>query len=242
MVYFDDSHLPKFEGIFYRFYSNELPNSSHKYIIKDTEDEVVIRENKNILQQHLPVEKISLTKQIHSNKVLIENGRLEHQLEGDGLVTKESNIALLVQTADCIPILFADLEGRIIAAAHSGWKGAIGGIITNTMGEMIKLGAENIIAILGPYIKQDDYEVGEEFYQNFLSQNKNYAIFFLRLDNKIYFDLGAFVKYHLKELGVKQIYDIGINTYRNGRCFSYRRFTQGKTKQYGSLISAIALI
>ena len=87
-----------------------------------------------------------------------------------------------VLTADCAPVLFADPEARVVAAAHAGWRGAIGGVIEATLATMEKLGArrERVRAAVGPCIGQSVYEVGPEFEQEFLQLDAANARFFSR--------------------------------------------------------------
>jgi hypothetical protein len=90
-------------------------------------------------------------------------------------VTATPGIALGVLAADCGPILFADAENRVIGAAHAGWKGALTGVLENTIDAMEKLGARRdaIVACLGPSISRQSYEVGPEFVERFVSQNED---------------------------------------------------------------------
>ena len=80
--------------------------------------------------------------------IIIDNGNIEnakHPVSGykaDGIVTKKKNILLGILTADCAPILMADCNAGVIGACHAGWKGAISGIIENTLLEMCKIGAK----------------------------------------------------------------------------------------------------
>ncbi|MEN0000414.1 MAG: polyphenol oxidase family protein, partial [Pseudomonadota bacterium] len=105
--------------------------------------------------------------QIHSPDVVTvtQGTDLQARPNADALVTAAPKIALSIQTADCGPVLFADQQAGIIGAAHAGWKGAVSGILENTIAAMQALGAKrkNIIAVLGPTISQANYEVGPEF-------------------------------------------------------------------------------
>ncbi len=90
--------------------------------------------------------------------------------EGDALLTDEPGILLAVRSADCVPILVADPNGKAVAAIHAGWKGMLGGIVEKTVGEMRRLfglrpGA--LIAAIGPSIRDCCYEVGEELHSSF---------------------------------------------------------------------------
>lgn len=102
--------------------------------------------------------------------------------EADAMATNQPNLLLGILTADCGPVLFADEQAGVIGAAHAGWKGAVGGVLENTLQAMESLGANrsNITAILGPCIHQASYEVSEEFLTPFLKQDQGNEQFFTR--------------------------------------------------------------
>ena len=112
--------------------------------------------------------KLILIKQTHSSKVIrINKTNLNKNLEADGMITSLNNIVLGVLTADCAPILFYDPVRKVIACAHAGWRGALNGVIKNTVEQFNKLNCnkEDIIAAVGPCIEQKNYEVGLDFYE-----------------------------------------------------------------------------
>jgi polyphenol oxidase len=95
---------------------------------------------------------------------------------GDALFTRETGVLLAVQTADCIPILFADTRTRAVAAVHSGWRGTLSRIAEKTLGRMrMEFGSrpEDVIAALGPGIGGCCYEVGHEVAKEFAGQFPN---------------------------------------------------------------------
>jgi YfiH family protein len=97
-------------------------------------------------------------------------------LQGDALITREPGVLLVVQTADCIPILLADPKRRAIAAIHSGWRGTVRRIAAKALGRMqMEFGTkpEDVIAALGPGIGQSCYEVGTEVAAEFHAQFPN---------------------------------------------------------------------
>ena len=147
--------------------------------------------------------------------------------------------------ADCGPILFADRENGVIGAAHAGWKGALTGVLENTIEAMISLGAarENITAVLGPSIGPASYEVGPEFVERFLSYDPSYEAFFTPSSNAGHsmFDLPSLTIKRLTAAGVRA-QSLGLDTYPDAeRFYSYRRTTHAKEPDYGRQISAIAL-
>ena len=117
-------------------------------------------------------------RQIHSDivhKVDSTNGA-DAAPQGDALITREPGVLLVVQTADCIPILLADPKRRAIAAIHSGWRGTVRRIAAKALGRMqMEFGTkpEDVIAALGPGIGQSCYEVGTEVAAEFQAQFPN---------------------------------------------------------------------
>jgi len=96
--------------------------------------------------------------------------------QGDALITREPGVLLVVQTADCVPILLADPKRRAIAAIHSGWRGTVRRIAAKALGRMqMEFGTkpEDVIAALGPGIGQSCYEVGSEVAAEFQAQFPN---------------------------------------------------------------------
>ncbi|SFT59415.1 conserved hypothetical protein [Pseudovibrio denitrificans] len=186
--------------------------------------------------------------QIHSTKVLSVSGPFaeEDDKRADALVTNTPGVAIGILTADCGPILFVDPDKGVIGAAHSGWKGAVDGILPNTVKAMQQLGADpaNITAVMGPMISQQAYEVGPEFALRFLEQSKDNQRFFVPSEKPLHsmFDLPAFIKAQLDQLGLKEVIDLKLCTYADAdRFFSYRRTTHNKEPDYGRQISTIML-
>ena len=184
--------------------------------------------------------------QIHSDKVHVVTAQnATERPEADALVTAEKGVGLSVLAADCAPILFADANAGVIGAAHSGWKGAVGGVISETVDAMVKLGAkrEDIKASIGPCISQRNYEVGPEFFEQFMDEDPDFTRFFTNGSADRYlFDLPGFCLHQLRETGLAEAHWIGHCTYLDeNRFFSYRRTTHRKEADYGRLISAIIL-
>ena len=96
--------------------------------------------------------------QKHTNKVIyFENeSSVKNKLTGDAIVSKVKNVGIGILTADCAPIFFYDPKKKIIGCAHAGWKGALNGIIKNTVKKFNELNSNNndLIAVVGPCIKK----------------------------------------------------------------------------------------
>jgi YfiH family protein len=168
------------------------------------------------------------------------------------MVTRQRNIALGILTADCCPVLFADPETGIIGAAHAGWRGALAGVIPNTVKAMVQIGAKlsSIRAGIGPTIQQASYEVGAEVRDAFVSASGANSKFFIpaKRDGFWMFDLPGYAAQSLRNAGVTLYENLGRDTYppANG-FFSYRRRTHEAAKtgetapDYGRQLSTIIL-
>lgn len=163
----------------------------------------------------------------------------------DALVTDRPGLLLGILTADCAPVLLADREAGVVGAAHAGWKGALGGVIANTVAAMVALGArpERIAAAVGPCIAQMSYEVDESFAARFLALSSDTARFFApgKPDHR-QFDLEGFVASRLAETGITRIEPLGLDTYGDAdRFYSFRRATHRREAAYGREIALIGL-
>ena len=179
---------------------------------------------------------LCLVKQTHSSivRVLTQQPNEDIAVEADAMVTKLTTISLGILTADCTPILFADPETGIIGAAHAGWRGAVDGIIGNTVAAMVQLGAQpdRIVAAFGPTVTAPNYEVGDQFRADFLKLHPTGERFFVTPPGgKPHFDLPAFVTEQLNQSGIDSIDRVGSCTYgAPERYFSHRYAThQGTT-------------
>lgn len=163
----------------------------------------------------------------------------------DALVTATPGVALAILTADCAPVLFADHEAGVIGAAHSGWQGALTGVLEATLDAMEGLGAdrEDITAVVGPTISQAAYEVGPEFVERFLDETPENGRFFAGgAGDRAQFDLPGYCLHRLRAAGVDHAEWTRHCTYADAdRFYSYRRSVHRKEADYGRLISAIRL-
>ena len=164
----------------------------------------------------------------------------------DAVVTATPGLVIGVLTADCAPVLLADPDARVVAAAHAGWRGAVNGIVESAVAEMERLGAQRhrISATVGPCIGQRAYEVGPEFESEFVSRDPAYRAFFSQRDKdaRPHFDLPRFVLQRLREAGIANSVDLATCTCENESLFfSYRRKTRLKEPDYGRQISAIVV-
>jgi hypothetical protein len=212
------------------------------------DDPAAVRENRARVVAYLGAQNLVTAHQIHSATAIIleKPWNAGERPRADAMVTATPGLALGVLTADCAPVLFADAEAKVVAAAHAGWRGAIGGVLEATLAAMEKLGAsrQRIQAAVGPCIGQPAYEVGWDFEQEFLRQDADSARFFSRQtpDARPHFNLAGYAAHRLARAGVGNLPGTSPCTYAHADdFFSYRRSQARKEADYGRQISAIVL-
>ena len=134
----------------------------------------------------------------------------------------------------------------MIGAAHAGWRGAFSGVMENTIEAMEKLGADrsSIKVSLGPLIRQGNYEVSQDFVDQFVRENESHSRFFAPAERARHamFDLPGFIAARIEKSGITQFQDLGLCTYADPeRFYSYRRSTHRAAPDYGRHINAIVL-
>ncbi len=211
----------------------------------DTPDN--IRANQKIALQKMDAlnAHLILCEQVHSAKVVVATKETASQ-KADALVSTTPNVVIGVLTADCVPVLLADVKRGVIGAAHAGWKGALGGVIGNTVESMQSLGADpnNIHAAIGPCIAQSSYEVGAEILESFTNAQSGSDRFFKpsQMQGHHMFDLSGFVHNCLQQSGVQNIENLKLDTYSNADLFfSCRRANHKDEPTFGCGLSAIML-
>lgn len=214
---------------------------------KDAPDRV--RENRGRMAAALGVAPAHLLTchQIHSPRVVVAGAPWTREAtpEADAVVTRKPGLAVGVLTADCGPLLFADGDAGVVGAAHSGWKGALGGVLEATIAAMETLGAKRtrIRVALGPLIRQENYEVGPEFVARFTADDAANAQYFAPSPKAGHamFDLPSYIAARLAQAGVG-LEDLKLCTYADpARFFSYRRTTHRAEPDYGRHVNAIVL-
>jgi YfiH family protein len=183
--------------------------------------------------------------QVHSARAVILDKAPDNRPEADAIVTATPGLAIAVLTADCQPVLFAERDAGVVAAAHAGWRGAMEGVLEATVDAMVEAGArrEAIRAVIGPSISQANYEVGEEFFERFHDEDPATSRFFVNgADGKYLFDLPGYGLMRLRATGIAAAEWTRHCTYADpNRFYSYRRATHRGEADYGRLLSAIRL-
>lgn len=182
--------------------------------------------------------------QVHSARAVRAEAPFEAaRPQADALVTLSGEVAVGALSADCAPVLLLDAEAGAAAAAHAGWRGALDGVLEAAVAAMAAAGArrERIVAAVGPCISQRAYEVGPEFVERFLDEDRDYGRFFAGgAGDRAQFDLPGFCLDRLRAAGVAQAEWVGACTWSEpARFYSWRRASQAGERDYGRLIAAI---
>lgn len=188
-----------------------------------------------------------LLKQVHSNKVhhLRAYPTDDLPIEADAIVTRQPLLALGILTADCTPILLADEKAGVVGAVHAGWRGAVDGIVGNTVAEMVGLGADPsaIVASIGPTISGENYEVGPHFMDDFVKLRPDgWRHFSTRNGGRAHFDLPGFVAAELQRAGITQVDRVGGCTYGYPDSYFSHRYATHQGGKTGRQIAIIGLM
>ncbi len=148
--------------------------------------------------------------------------------QADASVTRSPHLICAIQSADCMPVLFASSDGNVVAAAHAGWRGLANGVLESTFKSM-NVAADKVLVYLGPAISQTAFEVGAEVREIFLNADTN-AEFALRevkdetKSGKWTCDLYVMARLRLASVGITRVFGGNFCTYKDSdRFFSYRR-------------------
>jgi YfiH family protein len=246
---------PVLEGVAHAFFTRGGGVSQGVYAtlnggVGSKDDPAAVAENRNRMARALGVApgNFLVPYQIHSAEAQAISAPWPEgeRPRCDGLVTATRGLALGVTGADCGVLLFADRGAGVIGAAHSGWKGALTGMVEALVASMEVLGARraNISAALGPTIARQSYEVGPEFFARFEAEDDLYSRFFAPSGRPghFLFDLPGFIEMRAERAGVGAFENLRLDTYADEALFySYRRMTHRGEPDYGRLVAAIAL-
>ena len=187
--------------------------------------------NQKDLAQKLSYELGTLVhmRQIHSDKIIIVDPTIhnfDNPPECDALITNQSEVPLMVMTADCTPVLIFDPVQKVIAVAHAGRAGALKGIVPKTIQKMhtaFGSSIDNILVVLGPSIGSCCYEVGKKIAEEVAAQGYSFAV--ESRDGDFFLDVNAILRHQLRQLDLddKQVEDKSVcNACHHDTYFSYR--------------------
>jgi polyphenol oxidase len=142
---------------------------------------------------------------------------------GDGLVTTEPGVVLMVRVADCVPLLLADPDAGVVAAVHAGRPGLVAGVVTEAVSRMRALGASRVRAWVGPHVCGACYEVPEQMRADVSAVVPEAAARTSWGTPSV--DIGAGVRAQLAAAGVESpdVVEVGRCTMEDEDLFSYRR-------------------
>ncbi|WP_174286991.1 peptidoglycan editing factor PgeF [Sphingomonas bacterium] len=214
--------------------------------IGSDDDPVAVAENRVLATRAvLPGAHLTTVYQVHGAEAVTVRMPLADRPHADALVTDRPGLALGILTADCAPVLLADVQAGVVGAAHAGWKGALAGVTDATVIAMTALGAEpaRIVAAIGPAIARASYEVDDAFLRRFAAADPANERFFA--DGRAghhRFDLEAYVAHRLAVSGVGRVEAMGLDTYADAdRFYSYRRATHRGEPGYGRQIAIVGV-
>ena len=207
------------------------------------DDPGTVQKNRDALKAVLPNEPIWLN-QVHGTQVIDASKESKDACSdvpsADASVTTTPGRVLAIMTADCLPVLLASRDGKVVGAAHAGWRGLAAGVIEQTVALMrtkqSNQAQSEILAYLGPAIGPHAFEVGSEVRDIFMAQNPASAACFEQLQEKGKYlaDIYGLACLRLNALGIEHIEGGGECTLQNPDYFSYRRDQQ--TGRMGSFI------
>lgn len=178
-------------------------------------------------------------KQVHGTRVVNAEDCIDSDPaavpEADASMTRQAGVACTVMTADCLPVLFCDRSGTVVAAAHAGWRGLLDGVLEATIAAM-GVPTDELMAYLGPAIGPQAFEVGDEVRSAFVAVSDGAASAFSPGHaGKWLADIYQLARQRLSAEGMAQVYGGDFCTVSDAaRFFSYRR--DGQTGRMASLI------
>lgn len=194
-----------------------------------------VADNRRRLTTILPAMPVWLN-QVHGTHV-VNAATTRSPVEADAAISSLPGVVCSIMTADCLPVLLCDTAGKVVGAAHAGWRGLVRGVLENTVAAMRQAGAEHITAWLGPAIGPQAFEVGAEVRAAFVTRQAEAAHAFMPGDEegKYLADIYALARLRLHAIGVRQVRGGGLCTVADkDRFYSYRR--DQRTGRMASLI------
>ncbi|HLO62579.1 MAG TPA: peptidoglycan editing factor PgeF [Azonexus sp.] len=197
------------------------------------DDPTRVAANRGSLRERLPAEPLWLN-QVHGTTV-VDAASATQRVAADAAFSRRPGAVCAVMTADCLPVLFCDRAGTVVAAAHAGWRGLLDGVLENTVAAM-QVPAGELLAWLGPAIGPERFEVGDEVRAAFVAKDAGAAACFVaQADGKWLADIYGLARQRLVGLGVAHISGGNVCTVSDAEhYFSYRR--DGVTGRMATLI------
>lgn len=225
--------------IHYKFFDRNFSKINHIY----KQDNSTSLADIEIIKQDLNLDRLILLNQVHGETIYYDNGYETSTTWpiADASLTENSKVGLGIYTADCVPVLLTESSGKLIGAAHCGWKGALSSLIPNVVSSM-KQYSNKLQAILGPCIQQNSYQVDNILMDSFLAENvlnRQFFITDIQKNDRFLFDLKGYVIAKLVNLGVEIYADSNENTYTSEKCFSHRLNSHQNIQSQQRILSVI---
>lgn len=204
---------------------SEAPYMSLNLGAHVNDNPIAVAKNRQLLSPYLPSEPVWVN-QVHGVEV-IDAATSSCLQNADASFTTKPNVVCVTMTADCLPVLFCDKKGSVVAAVHAGWRGLCDGVIEAAITKM-QVHASEILAWLGPAIGPDAFEVGDDVREQFIAKDSQAALAFKPHGDKWLCNMYLIATQRLNAHGVTEIYGAGVNedfcTYSDeARFFSFRR-------------------
>jgi len=187
-----------------------------------------VRENRRRLFQITGLTDIRWLKQVHGSSVAKIEPRVDpvddqgSALVADAQWTDSTGIGLAILSADCFPVVIADVRGSIVGIAHCGWRGAVCGVLESLVAAM-RCRSASLNAWMGPGICKRCYEVGPDVVARLDARvSKNVLVAGPRRE-RWFLDLPGYLEILLQELGIERIFRSPSCTYQDENLYSYRR-------------------
>jgi len=205
--------------------------------VKD--DPSLVLQNRNLLTEQLALkEPLCWLNQTHSTLLLKLDAQSEQNYEADASWSTQKEVACVVMTADCLPVIITDKKGSFVSAIHAGWRGLCDGIIEKTVNQICsRIGVESseLLIWLGPCIGKTAFEVGCEVKDEFIAHDAKSESAFIVHKDRYLADLQQLARLRLAPFNVAEITASHHCTFSEPDLFySYRR--DGKTGRMATLI------
>lgn len=209
------------------------------------DDPGAVAVNRQRLHAQLGVARPVFLQQVHGADVVKIDAATPHATVADASMTDQVGVACTIMVADCLPLLFTDVHGRAVAAAHAGWRGLALGVVENTLLRLCQQAAvapSQIRVWLGPCIGATAFEVGTEVRQTFLAHDPDSTQLFKphsARPEKWWADLPGLARQRLVAQGVSEICGndgspAWCTVQQTSDFFSYRR--DGVTGRFAACI------
>lgn len=197
--------------------------------------------NRKIMLEEFEIksERLITANQTHSDNVQIYNCEDNFYDNCDAIITSEPETAVILNFADCVPVILFDKENNVASVVHAGWRGTANEIVKKAALLLIQKfnsNPKNIIAAIGPSIGVENFSVGENVFKELVKDNDEEVFSYDKTSGKYFVDLKLINKKHLLAIGVE---NIDLSTYctysMSDIFFSYRK-ENGVTARHSAVI------